>query len=102
MSEDTLMFGGTLLVRSAAEVERESPWLLPAGGGPDLTPSPWARDEDEADVEDEEEGEDDEDDDLDDEDDDLDDEDDDEVEDLDDELEVDLAVPDAAHPNSRG
>jgi hypothetical protein len=48
------------------------------------------------------EAEDDEDDDLDDEDDDLDDEDDDDVEDLDDELEVDLAVPDAAHPNSRG
>jgi hypothetical protein len=50
------------------------------------------------------EAEDDEDDDLDDdEDDDLDDdEDDDEIEDLDDDLEVDLAVPDAAHPNGRG
>jgi hypothetical protein len=48
-----------------------------------------------------------EDDDLDDEDDDEDDlddddDDDDEIEDIDDELEVDLAVPDAAHPNSRG
>src|SRR4051794_31163346 len=45
------------------------------------------------------------DDDLDDEDDDLDDDDDDEddeLEDIDDDLEVDLAVPDAAHPNSRG
>jgi hypothetical protein len=45
------------------------------------------------------------DDDLDDEDDlddDDDDDDDDELEDIDDDLEVDLAVPDAAHPNSRG
>jgi len=48
----------------------------------------------------------DDDDDLDDEDDDLDEDDDedddDELEDVDDDLEVDLAVPDAAHPNSRG
>ena len=42
------------------------------------------------------------DDDLDDEDDDEDDDlDDDELEDIDDDLEVDLAVPDAAHPNGR-
>jgi hypothetical protein len=41
-------------------------------------------------------------DDLDDEDDDEDDDlDDDELEDIDDDLEVDLAVPDAAHPNGR-
>ena len=89
--EDTLMFGGKILLRSQSHEETVSPWLLPPGSPSDETPSPLARDEDDLEDEEDENEDDDEDDDLDD--DDLDDDDLDD-DDLDDEDFDDLDVED--------
>src|SRR6516165_9089283 len=81
--EDTLMFGGTLLVPTRPEAEQEGLDELRPGSGIEQVVSPFARDEeDDLDDEDEEDDEDD----LDDEEDDLDDDiEDDDLDDLDDE-----------------
>jgi len=53
--EDTLMFGGILLVGSRLETQPRSPWWLLADGYPDLAPALFARDaEEEGEEEDEE------------------------------------------------
>ena len=78
MIEDTLMFGGTMLIRTRPEMTEEAPWWLP-GWRPEELTSPVAR-EDEEDEDEDEEDEDE--DDLDEDDEDL--EEDDEDEELDD------------------
>src|SRR4051794_39575659 len=80
---DTMMLGGTPLVRVRAGAELESRWWLLPGCWPETATSPYARDDEEEELADDEDDEDDEDDDL--EDDDLDDDFDDE-DDLDDDL----------------
>jgi hypothetical protein len=87
LTEDTLMFGGTTLVVSRPDANRDLPWWYPGDDRPDEIAAPWARrDEGEEDVEDDDEDdEDDEDETLADEDEDLDDEDDEDDEDFEDE-----------------
>jgi hypothetical protein len=82
--EDTLMFGGTLLVPAWLEAEVESPERVLPGTFPAVPPSPLARDEEEDEAADEEE-----DDDEDDEDDDEDLDDDFDDDDLDDDFDDD-------------